>query len=194
MLSRGPWPAGKPFGITVHHAADRDLEQVEAYGAEEKIGYHLIIDRDGLIHQTCFLDTQVAHAGNAKWKGLSPNRTHVAVSLLSWGRLTKKGDTFQAWSSAEVPNDSAIERPDFRGKLAFWDSATEKQEAALWKVLMKLCLEFSIDPANICGHDECALPKGRKDDPGGILSKTMPEVRAYIKAALDAFKQSGGVS
>jgi N-acetyl-anhydromuramyl-L-alanine amidase AmpD len=186
VLSRGPWVTVKPVGITIHHAADRDLEQVEAYGAAEKVGYHIIIDRDGKAHQTTYLDTCVAHAGKANWRRFSPNRSHIAVCVLSWGRLTRVSDSeYKSWAKQDVPMDSVAWRPDnVKGEMHYWDEATEAQEDALWECLEWLCKEFKIDPDNICGHDEAALPRGRKDDPGGVLSLPMPKVREHIKSLL----------
>jgi len=184
ILSRGPWPSGKPVGVTVHHSADRDLAQVEAYGAAEKIGYHIIIDRDGSAHQTAHLDACVAHAGKASWNKVSPNRGHVAVCVLSWGRVKREGDKFTTWTTEELPHDQIAHRQG-----GYWDEATEIQELALWDCLEWLCREFGILPDNVCGHDECALPKGRKDDPGGVLSLTMTEVRAYLTRTIDPQRQ-----
>ena len=180
-LAVGPWPAGKPRGITLHHSADRNLEHVVAFGIAEKVGYHFIVDRLGIVHQGASLEQRVNHAGKANWLGMSPNREHLAVCVLSWGRLQKVGDEFQSWSTRQVPNDSVAERGDnFDGKVAYWDEATEAQEAALWGLLTWLCLAYKIPSSNICGHDECALPRGRKDDPGGVLSLSMPAVRDHI--------------
>ncbi len=47
----------------------------------------------------------------------------------------------------------------------------------LWQ--LKVNPEFKVDW--IMGHDEVAIPLGRKSDPGGCLSVTMPEFREIIK-------------
>lgn len=174
VLGAGPWPSGKPQGVTIHYTADRNLERVRQHGVRSKIGYHLLIDRDGYIHQTCFLDRRVNHAGSATWRGKSPNRHHIAVSLLSWGTIEKEETKFKSWSGVEVPMDDIVE---IRG--AYWDTFTDKQENSLLNILFYF-IAMGIDPKDVCGHDECCLPPGRKVDPGGCLSTGMAKLRAIL--------------
>jgi N-acetyl-anhydromuramyl-L-alanine amidase AmpD len=159
------WP-GLPTGITVHYTADGDIDRVKREMDTQKVGYHFIVDRLGLIHQTANLAKAVNHAGKAMWNGQSPNRTHLAVAFISWGLLNKDG---LAWNGTKI---GGVKRG---GHL--WDPATEVQEKKLFQLLRDLMRDFDISPINICGHDECALPAGRKVDPGFALSKTVAELR-----------------
>lgn len=168
QLGTRPWPA-LPTGITVHYTADGDIERVKREMSQAHVGYHFVIDRDGSLHQTANLAKAVNHAGKAMWQGQSPNRTHLAVAFVSWGLLHEGGI---AWNGTRV---IGVNR---RGHL--WDPATAKQEKVLINLLRELCRDFQILPLNICGHDECALPAGRKVDPGGSLSKTMAEIRKEL--------------
>lgn len=170
-----------PSGITVHHTADPDVERTVRDLREQRLGYHLIVDRDGKVWQTAWLNRQVAHAGNARWRGRSPNRAHLAVAIACWGRLTEGGDgQMRSWSGAVVPRGEVAIRKDAWSKQARWQEATSQQEAACLEVLRFLCRAAAISPADICGHDECALPEGRKDDPGGTLSRGMIELRTML--------------
>ena len=166
-LGTTPFMPMGPSGITVHYTACGFMHQAKNEMKHKKIGYHFIIDRDGTLVQTASLMNAVNHAGNAAWNGQSPNRTHVAVSLVSWGLLNSD---MRAWEGTKVP--FGAER---LGKI--WDIATAHQETKLKKLIGDLIAEYNILPLNICGHDECALPKGRKVDPGGVLSMTMAELR-----------------
>lgn len=179
-LARDPLVAA---GVTVHHAAHRSLKVVQEEGIKSKIGYHLIIDREGKIHQTTYLDRTVWHAGKALWNGRSPNREHVAVCLLSWGRLKPLEEGFVSWAGAEVPRVEARRRPGRDGKFDWWDACTQPQEAALIKTLSWLIAAGGIAPSDVAGHDEAALPLGRKDDPGGSLSWGMNELRQILSVA-----------
>lgn len=182
-LARGPFAPGFPQGVTVHYSADRDLERVLQSDAQDGYCYHILIDRDGSVIQSCYFDQKTWHAGNARWKGLSPNSSHVAICLLSWGRLTPgpNGD-FLSWSGATVPAAEVASRPDnLTGQVAPWDIATPAQEAALEKACLWL-MANGIQSSQIAGHDEVAIPKGRKDDPGGVLSRTMPDFRLYLQS------------
>jgi N-acetyl-anhydromuramyl-L-alanine amidase AmpD len=159
------WPA-LPTGITVHYTADGDIDRVKREMDKNKIGYHFIIDRDGFLHQTANLTKSVNHAGKAMWNGQSPNRTHIAVAIVSWGLLN---DDSLAWNGTRVVGTKR------KGQL--WDAASMAQEKMLDRLLRGLMIDFRITPANICGHDECALPKGRKIDPGCTLSMSMSDIR-----------------
>ena len=185
-IGQGPWPNAKRIGATIHHAAHRDLEAVFREALKSKLGYHLIIDREGAVCQTTYFDRTVWHAGRAQWRGLSPNRAHVGICLLSWGRLrcdeSSGKPVFKAWAGAAIPALEVELRPDAFGKRAYWDAATPAQEAALLEALRWLVEKQGVSPFDICGHDECALPRGRKDDPGGVIRWTMPQLRDLLVA------------
>lgn len=159
------WPA-LPTGITIHYTADGDLDRVKREMQTQNVGYHFIVDREGLIHQTASLAKAVNHAGKAMWNGQSPNRTHLALAVLSWGLLN---DDQRAWNGSQVKGT--------KRKGQFWDVASSKQERVTVNLIRGLMADFHITPANVCGHDECALPPGRKIDPGCVFTFTMPELR-----------------
>lgn len=175
-LSVGPMD---PLGICVHYLADRDVDR-SIHGLKEAgLGYHLIIDRGGKIFQTCYFNLRVNHAGVAEWNGLSPNRNFIAIAVASWGYLDAGK---KAWNGATIDIKETHLRPgNLSSKLMFWDAATPVQETALINCLSWLVLR-GISIKNICGHDECAKPSGRKQDPGGVLSRTMADMRVLIDA------------
>lgn len=165
-----------PIGATVHYTASENLELTRAALVAKGLNYHFMIDRNGSVAQTANLGYRVNHAGRAIWRGQSPNRTHIAIALVSWGILTDPGVT---WTGRDVPQDEVRK---WDGNL--WHSATVAQEKALWDLLSWLC-DHGIDPRSVCGHDEACLPKGRKVDPGGVLLVTMPELREALAGSGD---------
>lgn len=165
-----PFAGFGPTGITVHYTADGDLERVKRESIASTIGYHLIFDKLGKVHQTSRLDRTVNHAGKAAWQGVSPNRAHIALSVLSWGRLNKDKT---AWNGTPCPD--AIERGKY-----FWDACTGPQEAALVAACRYLIGRFHMQKDSLCGHDECALPKGRKIDPGDVMIWNMTQLRHIL--------------
>jgi len=166
-----------PKGVTIHHLADVKIERDIQHLVKEKLGYHFIIDRNGDVLQTCYTSHSVNHAGVADWNGLSPNRHHIAVSLSSWGAVTKSGDGFKAWNGTVVPASEVVRRKgNLNASDYYWHGATVAQEKSLM-TLLRWCILNGIKPVDICGHDECALPSGRKSDPGGVLSVTMKDLR-----------------
>lgn len=179
-LSRQPFEAGQPSGIVVHYTADRGLDVVRKSLVESGLCYHFIIARDGHIEQHAWANATVWHAGKAEWAGLSPNRAFLAIALESWGELKVDADNnFSSWNG-QAFEDHAAKRPNnVNGTTSWWDAASLDQLEAL----DKLCLwavENGVLVDNICGHDECATPKGRKIDPGGVLPVTMAEYRAFL--------------
>lgn len=173
------WSWGKPLGVTLHYASDRDSKRVINWLKQEKLGYHIIIERDGTVVQTCSFDKRVDHAGAATWKNLSPNRHHIAICVMSWGKLLANKEKYFNWTGHEIDfNDVAI-RANFKGVSGYWDKATQKQEISLM-VLLNWLVNSGIEPSNICGHDESCLPQGRKQDPGGVLSLSSDAIRKQL--------------
>lgn len=170
-------PFSKVRGVTIHYTADRDVARTWRSLMEKKLGYHMIIDREGRVHQGAYLSHKVNHAGVAAWEGYSPNMSHIAIAVANWGRLSVDG---KIWTGKQLP---AGEWKPGSTKLDAWDKATPAQEAALLTVCTWLMENFELKPSSFCGHDECCIPKGRKVDPGEIFSFSMPDLRSKLDAA-----------
>lgn len=173
------WIRTRPKGVTIHDAADRDVSRVISWLNQKNLGYHFIIDRDGSIIQTFYLDSRIDHSGNAKWNDLSPNRHHISICLMSWGKLIHNKDKFYAWNGDRIEESEVVKRPNLIGLNGMYDPATKEQEKSLMSLLSWI-VSFDIDPSNICGHDECCIPEGRKQDPGGVLSLSTEAIRVFL--------------
>lgn len=170
------------LGVTVHYTADGTVTQTVDALKKAGLGYHVIIDRDGMVYQTTYLSQRVHHAGEASWLGKSPNRHHVAVAVSSWGVVGLKDKKYTTWAGREIPATEVARRKGNLGPGDYnWHAATGAQERALL-MFLRWCVMKGISPDAVCGHDECATPKGRKADPGGVLSLTMAEVRNVLKS------------
>lgn len=185
QLSKEPFHE-PPVGIVVHYTAERGMQNIRSALVASGLCYHLIIGRDGKVEQHAWLDHVVWHAGKALWRGMSPNHRFLAVALESWGEVKcedEPQDGFTSWTGADVPSDDVVARPgNIQKATSFWDAATERQLAALDDLCLWACAQ-GIDPLNICGHDECALPLGRKIDPGGVLPMGMEDFRKSVAVA-----------
>lgn len=184
-LARGPLQSEQPLGVTIHYSADRNIKRtfnaLKTAGSDFSLGYHLVIDRDGEITQFVNFNRMVYHAGKALWNGNSPNRTHISVCLLSWGEVKKDiHGRFFSWSGCPIDELQVSRRPyNTSSDQSWWDAATESQENSL-RLFLLWCIEKGISIENIVGHDEVALPRGRKVDPGGVLSTTMADLREWL--------------
>lgn len=172
-------------GVTVHYTGDRGIKKIQRSLINQSLGYHLVIARDGEVIQFTYLDLRVYHAGKASWNGQSPNRSHIAIAVESYGKLQREppgSADFCAWNGDVVKIENIAVRA---GNISMnrtqlpWDAATTDQENSLMSAL-RWFVSLGIKPREICGHDECAIPIGRKVDPGGVLSMTMAEVRKSL--------------
>lgn len=176
---RDIFPDSTPIGVVVHYSADRDTDRMIRSLHSQGLGYHIVIDRDGHVLQLNDFHTRVWHAGKAHWKGYSPNQRFISVAVSSWGYVKQDGSEgfFEAWNGSKIPESCVRQRvSQFDKSIQYWDMATQEQTKQLM-IFLRWCAQFGIDPNLICGHDECAMPPGRKQDPGGVLEHTMQEIR-----------------
>lgn len=181
----GLYRKGYPEGAVVHFTAG-------SYGLAEidlarHMGYtYLVIDKDGVVHQGFPLDHWGSHAGRSTWPSLGDgvSRWLVGIEIECAGSLKAVGPgEFRTWFGS--PIDAADVRivPQKRENQApgAYHRYTEAQEKALVELLLWLHANnpavFSLDL--VVGHDE--VSPGRKTDPGGSLSMTMPALREYLK-------------
>lgn len=160
----------KPKGIVVHYTAGGSAISSMNHLRSVDLGYHLLIERNGRVWQQYSLDSQCSHAGKALWNDHYPNNSFYGIALCNYGKLLKNGKTIYG----TTPQKSTLRN----GEL--WEPATPSQEATLIYLCRWLIAHQGISHKNICGHDECALPIGRKTDPGGALSFSMQDLRDYL--------------
>lgn len=160
----GEFPNGAPRGVTVHYTASRNIGATVRDLSAKRLGYHFIIDRDGTTYQCAGTNQVLNHAGRSAWGDTLPNRDHVGVALISWGQVTWTSDEYlTTWCGVLLPVSEGVKT----GK-TWWHKATEAQEKSLLSLLKNL-VDSGVPAKNICGHDECCIPKGRKIDPGGVV-------------------------
>lgn len=162
-----------PTGITIHYTATGSVEAAHNGLKSAKLNYHLIIDQNGEIVQTAKLTHRVNHAGKAEWLGMTPNRHHIAIALVSWGHLDENS---KSWAGVKIDSKNVRIKNKIR-----WHKCTAKQEASLI-LTCRWFVQKGIAPLHICGHDECCIPAGRKLDPGGVISNNMEDLRRLLCA------------
>lgn len=178
---RGPWRSKTPKGVVVHYTAGPSLKAAISELKLRSLAYHFIITRDGVIYQTANCNQKTAHAGISEWRGLYCNSEFIGLAIDSWGLLKIKDGKRYAWpKNYGLEIQSEVNVTNVNGRDEYWEAATDPQEKSFWTLLRAILKEYNISPDFVCGHDECAVPKGRKCDPGGTLP-TMASIREALK-------------
>lgn len=180
-------PTKQPIGCVVHFTAGRFDEGEKSAIAtlkwlvSEGLGC-LVMDTDGVIYaaENYSLDYYNYHAGSSSWKGASGISAYEeGMEICNAGKLSSSG---KAWFGQQIPDDQIREVGNEANRIAGkYHKMTPAQEKSLKAFLMKRLREvpgYSVEWIN--GHDEIA--PNRKNDPGGSLSVTMPELREGLKA------------
>jgi N-acetyl-anhydromuramyl-L-alanine amidase AmpD len=168
----------------VHYTAGvADSTGVELIKAKEDGYVFIVIGADGTVFQAHPMDEWGDHCGPSEWHGLGKwlSNDLVGIELACPGKLIQG----RTWFGVLAPADKirVVAGKDNVDAGAYW-TYTAEQEATLVSVLRWLHAQgrgiFSYDA--VLGHDEIS-PK-RKQDPGGSLSRTMPEFRTYLKSLI----------
>lgn len=184
--TQGKYENGWPRGAVIHYTAGGwENPQGMLLWALQKGYTYLTIGGAGDVWQAHPLDAWGYHAAKAKWPGLrSIPRELVGIEICCPGRLKLDGNGIY-WTEygaeigpADVRYVTACDNVLEPGHYAKY---TPQQEQALTELLLwmhSLAPDlFSLDL--VLGHDEVC--PGRKTDPGGSLSMTMPRYRAHLK-------------
>lgn len=171
---------GTPEGLVVHFTVsgrtEKDARGVLSYLAKQGYGC-MVMDQDGVIYIPEGFDIfkqAAAHAGKSAWNGISGMNSHfMGMEICNWGSDGAK-------HGADVRKISKKTGNQYPGTYQCYTSAQEISLANFCLWAKAKCPTFNLD--NVAGHEECALPAGRKNDPGGSLSMTMPNFRAYLKS------------
>jgi hypothetical protein len=189
MKTAGYYRKGYPEGAVVHFTAGR--HGTGAISTARKNGYcYFLIDQDGTIYQNFDLNRWGSHAGQSKWPSLgeSVSKYLVGIEITSGGKLKKQTDgQYKTWFDVTIPTEK-VRCSDGKDNIekGCYEKFTDKQEESLISLLSWLYKNnpdvFKLDL--VLGHDSVCYPKGRKNDPGGSLSMTIPELQHLLKIKL----------
>jgi N-acetyl-anhydromuramyl-L-alanine amidase AmpD len=184
----GKYVGGKARGVVVHYTAGRRGDIKEATAtlksmAESGLGC-LVMDANGVIYKARnqnLLTDYSYHAGKSAWKGFTGiSRYCIGMEICGAGLLDKNNKSWYGETFDESLVRTSKAKDNIRaGKYLAFTPAQEK--SLINFIRWQLNTNPSFDPDWIVGHDEIAIPAGRKVDPGGSLSMTMPELRAMFK-------------
>ena len=110
-----------PLFLAYHYTAGGTAASSVSWwqNPESHASAHLIIDRDGALHQCVPFDERAWHIGggsyvhwtkyNSRFKKYSILNKHtIGIELVNWGPLTKQGGRYYSWSGTEVPESEVI--------------------------------------------------------------------------------------
>ena len=206
MKTAGTYPDGYPAGAIVHFTAGGPSGPNTVQGGIANGYCFFVIAPDGQVYQNFDLDRWGSHAGKSSHQklGNSVSRFLTGIEVCNAGRLRQlDAGTFRPWfndplhyqqNHEPIPHGVPNPARDFKAaavrfvekrhnrEAGWYHKYTAEQEQALTMLLLWLKQNapdiFQFD--FVLGHDEVST--GRKNDPGGALSMTMPEFRARLKS------------
>lgn len=189
MPIQGKYKNNYPIGAIIHFTAGRDEKNIQnafdaiELGIKNKFNY-MCISRDGKVVQANPLNEWGWHAGKSYWPKLGSSLSDLllGIEVCNPGKLIKKDDKFYTWYNREIPESEVryvLKKDNIES--GYYQKYTPIQELELTKLLLWLKKNnpkvFNFD--YVLGHDSVA--PGRKNDPGGSLSMTIPEYQEYLK-------------
>ena len=190
LKTRGKYrtKSGRPKGLIVHYTAGRnDASATLRSMAKRGLGC-IVMDNEGQMIRANNqdLDEVAYHAGKSEKYGVKGLSFYcMGMEICNAGLLEAKGSEFKSWFGKMYARDEVRTVTESTGgypRGGDYHKYTDKQEEAL----INFCLwQKSVNPEFdfdwVLGHDEVAIPRGRKQDPGGSLSMPMPHFRQKLK-------------
>lgn len=185
---------GQALGLVVHFTAGRFSKgrqnAIDTLNHLARQGLAcLVMDNAGIIYRARnqALDEIGWHAGESNYLGhVGMSRYCMGMEICNAGKLDAKG---KSWFGLVINNKYVrnITKKEDNIEPGYYHAFNPAQE----KSLINFCLwQSDINPDfnvnYIIGHDECA--RGRKNDPGGALSMTMPAFRKMISKRVSYLK------
>lgn len=178
--TRGTYANGYPKGAIVHFTSGRRTGVDEGIAEQVRNGYtYFVISADGEIAQNFPLDSWGYHAGDSSYSGLNGTVSDelVGIEVQCGGKLEPNGKTWFGTTPSSIRN---IPHKVANQEAGNYETYTPEQEASLERLIrwLKSNNPTAFDFKFVLGHDE--VSPGRKNDPGGSLSMTMPDFRKKL--------------
>ena len=206
MTTQGSYAKGYPQGAIVHFTAGRSDPLSTVKGGIKNNYTFFVIGPDGQVYQNFDLNRWGSHAGKSSHQKLGEgvSRYLVGIEICNAGKVRQiDSKTFRPWyndplyyqkHNKPIPKGVPNAKSDLKAEEVRFVERFQNREAGWYhcytpqqeKGLIDLLLWLKSNAPNIfsfefvLGHDE--VSPGRKNDPGGSLSMTMPEFRARLIA------------
>lgn len=139
---------------------------------------HFLIERDGRKNQLVDLDQAAWHAGVGEFEGESnPNLFTIGIELANHGFVQlingdyyyEIGRSLKKYRRAE-PRWAELVYDNGNSVSGYWEPYPDAQLDSLQELLLWLKdAGYKEAVSNLVGHEEIALPMGRKKDPGPLF-------------------------
>jgi len=149
---------------------------------ESRASAHFVVSRDGRTTQLVELVMKAWHAGTSEMQVgkevlSDASRFTIGVELANCGLLQKIGDDFFYEVGRDLklyrgpePVRASLHYDDGHAVAGWWEPYQDAQMDALQDLLRALTARGHGEAAaNLVGHEEVAVPLGRKTDPGPLF-------------------------
>lgn len=131
-----------------------------------RVSAHILIDRDGTVHQLVPFNRVAWHAGKSSWEGhIGCNNFSIGIEQVNAGIVLKRGDhTFMSQIEHEIIEAKDVIHAEHRitHGMAYWQIYTEEQVNMAIAVGKAIAEAYHIK--EVVGHEDIA--PHRKVDPG----------------------------
>jgi N-acetylmuramoyl-L-alanine amidase len=135
-----------------------------------------VVDYDGSIAQLLPFDAKGWHVGSSYWKGHTDLNAHtIGIEVVNYGATPNSSNTngivVRPRRAGEFGTDVGApenwhyaDHPLEPGRKQYWERYTEAQLHTLDMLTALLVDHYKL--REVVGHEEVAIPRGRKTDPG----------------------------
>lgn len=162
-----------PKFLIIHYSGSGDTAGTVAWLTKRgsNASAHIVIGRDGEVWQLASFDQRAWHCGESEWNGLKfLNGCSIGIEFVNQGPLTKDNDgVFWSKWGHRIP-DLTVQPATHKNEseARYWHKYTREQLAKGAEVARAILQAYpSIE--DVLGHDDIAIPKGRKSDPGPLF-------------------------
>ncbi len=131
---------------------------------------HYLIADDGTVYRLVSENHRAWHSGQSLWDGQPDvNNRSIGIELRNGGCLTPAGDANGACYRTAQGRLYRPLNPVVVARDRHWESYAEAQVKSLVTLCGEISQRHAIPPINVVGHDQVAVPPGRKIDPGPLF-------------------------